>query len=71
MDQWLARSVLNQKAEARLMIGIRQKLILGFGGLLAIVAVIGLLTMSQINDLGRPSMSFFGKTTAAWLPVRI
>ncbi|MGE4487919.1 MAG: ATP-binding protein [Kiritimatiellales bacterium] len=34
------------------MIGIRQKLMLGFGGLLAVVAVIGVLTMAQINDLG-------------------
>ena len=34
------------------MIGIRQKLALGFGGLLAIVVVIGLLTMSRIRDLG-------------------
>ena len=34
------------------MIGIRQKLALGFGGLLAIVAVIGFLTMSQIRQLG-------------------
>lgn len=45
--------MLNEKTEAHLMIGIRQKLILGFGGLLAIVAVIGVLTMSQINDLGQ------------------
>ncbi len=35
------------------MIGIRQKLMLGFGGLLAVIAVIGVLTMTQINDLGR------------------
>jgi signal transduction histidine kinase len=34
------------------MIGIRQKLALGFGGLLAIVIVIGLLTMSRIRELG-------------------
>ncbi|HET7290249.1 MAG TPA: ATP-binding protein, partial [Thermodesulfobacteriota bacterium] len=34
------------------MIGIRQKLALGFGGLLAIVVVIGLLTMSRIRELG-------------------
>lgn len=34
------------------MIGIRQKLALGFGGLLAIVIVIGLLTMSRIKELG-------------------
>lgn len=35
------------------MIGIRQKLMLGFGGLLAIVVVIGVMTMIQIGDLGR------------------
>jgi two-component system, NtrC family, sensor histidine kinase KinB len=35
------------------MIGIRQKLMLGFGGLLGIVAVIGVMTMIQISDLGR------------------
>jgi signal transduction histidine kinase len=35
------------------MVGIRQKLMLGFGGLLSIVAVIGVLTMVQIGDLGR------------------
>ena len=35
------------------MVGIRQKLMLGFGGLLSIVAVIGVLTMVQIDDLGR------------------
>ena len=34
------------------MVGIRQKLALGFGGLLAIVVVIGLLTMSRIKELG-------------------
>ncbi|MFI5324417.1 MAG: HAMP domain-containing histidine kinase, partial [Thermodesulfobacteriota bacterium] len=34
------------------MLGIRQKLALGFGGLLAIVAVIGFLKMSQIRQLG-------------------
>lgn len=34
------------------MVGIRQKLALGFGGLLAIVAVIGVLTMSRIKELG-------------------
>lgn len=36
----------------KVVIGIRQKLILGFAGLLAIVVVIGLLTMSQIKQLG-------------------
>jgi NtrC-family two-component system sensor histidine kinase KinB len=35
------------------MIGIRQKLMLGFGGLLAVVAVIGVLTIAQIHDLGQ------------------
>jgi two-component system, NtrC family, sensor histidine kinase KinB len=35
------------------MVGIRQKLMLGFGVLLAIVALIGVLTMSQIDDLGQ------------------
>ncbi len=34
------------------MIGIRQKLMLGFGGLLAVVLVIGVLTMGQIDRLG-------------------
>ena len=34
------------------MIGIRQKLMLGFGGLLAVIAVVGVLTMVQIDDLG-------------------
>ena len=32
------------------MIGIRQKLMLGFGGLFTVVVVIGVLTMAQIND---------------------
>jgi NtrC-family two-component system sensor histidine kinase KinB len=35
------------------MIGIRQKLILGFGGLVVIVAVIGAVTITLIDDLGR------------------
>lgn len=35
------------------MIGIRHKLMLGFGGLLGIVVVMGLLTMLQIRDLGQ------------------
>lgn len=35
------------------MIGIRPKLMLGFGSLLAIIAVIGMLTMAQIGRLGR------------------
>lgn len=35
------------------MLGIRQKLMLGFGGLLAVVAVVGVLTISQIDALGQ------------------
>lgn len=35
------------------MIGIRHKLMLAFGGLLAVVAAIGVLTMAQIDDLGQ------------------
>lgn len=35
------------------MIGIRQKLALGFGGLLAVVVAIGGLTISEIDDLGQ------------------
>jgi len=35
------------------MIGIRQKLVLGFGSLLAVIVVIGVLTMAQIDDLGQ------------------
>jgi two-component system, NtrC family, sensor histidine kinase KinB len=35
------------------MIGIRQKLMLGFGGLLAVIAVVGALTMVHIDDLGK------------------
>ncbi len=34
------------------MIGIRQKLFLGFGGLLLIVVAMGLLTIRQIDALG-------------------
>ncbi|MCK9293973.1 MAG: ATP-binding protein [Desulfobulbaceae bacterium] len=34
------------------MIGIRQKIMFGFGGLLVAVAAIGMLTMAQIDDLG-------------------
>ncbi len=34
------------------MIGIRQKLMLGFGGLLAVIAIVGAMTMVQINELG-------------------
>jgi NtrC-family two-component system sensor histidine kinase KinB len=35
------------------MIGIRQKLMLGFGGLLAVIAIVGALTLVQIDDLGK------------------
>lgn len=35
------------------MLGIRQKLIFGFGSLLAVIVVIGLLTISQIERLGQ------------------
>jgi two-component system, NtrC family, sensor histidine kinase KinB len=35
------------------MIGIRQKLMLGFGGLLAVIAIVGVLTMVQIDRLGK------------------
>lgn len=35
------------------MTGIRQKLILGFGAWLAVVAVVGILTISQIDELGQ------------------
>lgn len=34
------------------MIGIRHKLLLGYGGLIAIVAAIGVMTITQINELG-------------------
>jgi len=34
------------------MIGIRQKLVLGFGGLLTVIVAVGLLTMAQIDQLG-------------------
>jgi two-component system, NtrC family, sensor histidine kinase KinB len=35
------------------MMGIRQKLLLGFGGLLSVVVVVGILTVNQIDDLGQ------------------
>ncbi len=35
------------------MIGIRQKIMIGFGGLLAIIAVVGTLTMVQLGELGK------------------
>lgn len=34
------------------MIGIRQKLMLSFGGLVAVIAIVGVLTMVQVNELG-------------------
>lgn len=34
------------------MISIRQKLMLGFGGLLAVIAVVGVLTMARLDALG-------------------
>lgn len=34
------------------MIGIRQKLMMGFGGLLAVIAIVGAMTMVQIDELG-------------------
>ena len=36
-----------------IVIGIRQKLMLGLGGLVAIVILMGALTMTQINQLGK------------------
>jgi signal transduction histidine kinase len=44
---------LSWNGKAEIMLGIRQKLMLGFGGLLAVITVIGVLTMAQIRDLGR------------------
>lgn len=35
------------------MLGIRQKLIIGFGSLFAVIVVIGLLTINQIEQLGQ------------------
>jgi two-component system, NtrC family, sensor histidine kinase KinB len=35
------------------MIGIRQRIMIGFGSLLAVIAVIGVMTMEQIRDLGQ------------------
>jgi NtrC-family two-component system sensor histidine kinase KinB len=49
----MARLLLINPMEVEIMIGIRQKLMVGFGGLLAVVAVVGALTMGQIDDLGR------------------
>jgi NtrC-family two-component system sensor histidine kinase KinB len=45
--------MLLARAEVSAMIGIRHKLTLAFAGLFAIVAVIGLLTIAHINDLGQ------------------
>jgi len=44
--------MLYKQVEVLVMIGIRQKLMLGFGGLLAVIAIVGALTMVQINELG-------------------
>lgn len=35
------------------MIGIKQKIAIGFGGLLALIAVVGTLTMVQLGELGK------------------
>jgi two-component system, NtrC family, sensor histidine kinase KinB len=45
--------MLTSRYRRLFMIGIRQKLMIGFGGLVVIVAGIGILTMSQIKDLGQ------------------
>jgi two-component system, NtrC family, sensor histidine kinase KinB len=39
--------------EIKQMIGIKQKLMLGFGSLLAVIFVIGMLTITQIKNLGQ------------------
>jgi NtrC-family two-component system sensor histidine kinase KinB len=49
----MARLVLFRQVEVSVMIGIRQKLMLGFGGLLAVIAIVGALTMVQIDELGK------------------
>jgi NtrC-family two-component system sensor histidine kinase KinB len=49
----MARLVLSKPVEVSVMIGIRQKLMLGFGGLLAVIAIVGTLTMVQIGKLGK------------------
>jgi nitrogen fixation/metabolism regulation signal transduction histidine kinase len=49
----MAQLMLTILAEVITMIGIRQKLMLGFGGLLAVIVIVGVLTMLQINDLGK------------------
>lgn len=49
----VAHFVLPAPEEVVVMIGIRQKLVLGFGGLLAVIAVVGAMTMVQIDDLGK------------------
>src|SRR5512137_1294902 len=45
--------MLLPSAEVSAMVGIRHKLSLAFAGLFAIVAVIGVLTIVHINDLGQ------------------
>jgi signal transduction histidine kinase len=49
----VARLLLIRPSEGMHMIGIRQKLILGFGGLLAVIAIVGAFTMVHIDDLGK------------------
>jgi two-component system, NtrC family, sensor histidine kinase KinB len=49
----MAQLVLIRPMEVKVMIGIKQKLMLGFGGLLAVIALVGALTMVQIDDLGK------------------
>jgi NtrC-family two-component system sensor histidine kinase KinB len=49
----MARLVLFRQVEVSVMIGIRQKLMFGFGGLLAVIAIVGALTMVQIDELGK------------------
>ena len=34
------------------MVSLKHKLALGFGGLLAIIAIIGMLTIRQVDELG-------------------
>lgn len=48
----MVRPLLNMSTEVAFMIGIRQKLMLGFVGLIVIVAGIGLLTMDMVSQLG-------------------
>jgi two-component system, NtrC family, sensor histidine kinase KinB len=45
--------MLDEPVEVSEMIEIRQKLMLGFGGLLAVISIVGILTMVQIGKLGK------------------